>query len=206
MHKAFCTALGLGLLTTLAACEPPPPEDFGTVMIELQRSPQESMSPFIGTRFIVAFLDYKECLAEFYTTSHPEYQQDGEEGDPVFREWGEEGQRLCDKSLYPDNRTIPSCTVTDMVQNINTQGQMDTTRLVITYDIPNDDIEGLYLPFGPIPTEHLAGCKPLVQLSGASVQGKDGMMQNVWQIASFENDTARVGQGAAIQIFAERSD
>jgi hypothetical protein len=172
----------------------------GTVRIELQRSPQEVQTPFMGTAFIVVFLDFKECLTDFYTTHHPEYQQEGVEGASVFQTWAE--GRLCDASCYDD--PIVSCTVTDMVQIINTQGQMDTTRLVITYEIADDEIEGLQLPVGPFPTEELTGCSPLVQLTGASVQGKDANMNTIWQIASFENATARVGQGAPIQIFAER--
>ncbi len=200
MRTTLTSAFVLPLLVALAGCEEPEPEQFGTVMIELQRSPSESQSPFLGTKFITVFLDYKECLATFYTTDHPDYQQDGVQGAPIFEDWAT--NKLCDKGRY--DKSIPTCTITQMDQVIQTQGVTDVTRLIITYDLSSDDVEGLHLPFGPLPTQELAGCSPLVQLTGPSVQGKDGMGNAVWNIASFENATARVGQGASIQIFAEK--
>jgi hypothetical protein len=206
MKKTLAPAFALCFLAVLPACEEPEPDDHGAVFIELQRSASEPTSPFTGTGYIVAFLDYKECLAEFYTTEHPEYQQEGIEGGSKFMEWAD--GKLCDPDNpeYPDTKVIPSCTVSDMSQTINTQGAQDTTFLRVEYDLASDDIEGLHLPFGPLPKESLAGCSPLVQLKQASVQGFDGMKNQIWQIASFDNDVARVGQGASIQIFVERSD
>lgn len=201
MKTAISSALGLSLLMLGVGCEAPPPEDFGTVMIELQRSPSEATTPYQGTKFIRAFLDYKECLADFYITEQPDWQFDGVAGGEIRDEWM--NGRLCDKDMY--DKPIPSCTVTEMNQTLNTQGATDITFLSVTYDLSNSDVEGLHLPFGPLPTEHLAGCKPLVTLGGASVQGFDGMDAGIWKIASFENATARVGQGASIQIFVERN-
>lgn len=182
--------------------QPTDDDEHGTVMIELQRSAQEPMSPFIGTEFIVAFLDYGECLTDFYANEHPEYAQEGTEGEPIFEAWAND--ELCDPARYASNRPIVPCQVADFTQIVGSQGLQDTYRLAVTYEIEDDAIEGLYVPYGPLPGQPLAGCTPVVTLTGASVQGRDAAMNVVWQIASFENPTARVGQGAAIQIFVER--
>ena len=173
-------------------------DQFGTVMVELQRSPNEAESPFIGTASIVVFLDYKECLADFYLNEAPQWQFDGVEGAAVKEEWMD---GLCNADCY-DKPVIP-CSVTEIDQTLNTQGATDITIMRIRYDVDSGDIEGLHVPFGPLPTETLAGCSPLVSLGGASVQGFDDEDNCLWRIASFENPTARVGQGASIQIFAE---
>lgn len=205
MKKTLAPAFALSCLAVLPACEEPEPDDHGVVFIELQRSTAEQSDPFVGTGYIVAFLDYKECLANFYTAEHTEYQQQGVKGGEVFDEWA--NGKLCDKDNpeYPETKSIPSCTVSDMSQTLNTQGATDVTFLRVEYDLADADVEGLHLPFGPLPKEALAGCSPLVELGGASVQGFDGMKNQLWQIASFDNKVARVGQGASIQIFVERS-
>jgi hypothetical protein len=174
-------------------------DDFGTVMIELSRSAAEPSDPFVGTAYIVTFLDYKECLVEFYVNDHTEYQQEGVQGAGVFDAWGD--GCLCDASY---DKPIIECSVSDVTQTLNTQGAQDIAFMAVEYAVTNDDLEGTHIPFGPLPTESLAGCSPLVQLRAASVQGFDANNEQIWRIASFDNATARVGQGAAIQVFVER--
>lgn len=175
-------------------------DKFGTVMVELQRSASEPSDPFAGTAYIVTFLDYKECLQSFYGSEHPEYQQEGVKGAEVFDAWA--NGCLCDASY--DKPTI-DCTVSDMSQMINTQGATDIGFLRVEYELASDDIEGLHVPYGPLPTDELAGCSGLVQLTASSVQGFDAEHNQIWQIASYDNAVAKVGQGASIQIFVERT-
>lgn len=172
---------------------------FGTVMIELQRSAAEPESPFTGTAKISVYLDYEQCLYEFYTTDHTEYQQEGVQGAASFGAWA--NGCLCEGSY---SKPTIDCTVDDMTQTLNTQGATGVGRLKIDYAVVDDALEGTNIPFGPLPTESLAGCTPLVRLSGGSVQGYDAEDNLIWQIASFDNGTARVGQGASIQVFVER--
>lgn len=176
-------------------------DGFGTVMVELHRAASETSDPFEGTAYIVTFLDYEECLQGFYGADHPEYQQDGVEGAEVFEAWAD--GCLCDASY---DKPVIECTVSAMSQTLNTQGAMDVGFLRVEYAIANDDLEGSNIPFGPLPTDELAGCSGLVQLKQASVQGFDAQKNQIWQIASYDNATAHVGQGASIQIFVERTD
>jgi hypothetical protein len=171
-------------------------------MIELQRSYTETTDPFVGTDIIPVVLDFNACLTEFFETQ-PEYGPTGEAGEAVFDEWWEKRGRLCDPDEYPDTRPIPDCYLTDGVWNINTDGGEDRLRMVLTFVMEGDEIEGRYLPYGPLPTEHLAGCTPIVELTQPSVRGEDLEGGLLWEIAAFENAKAKTNQGAAIQIFVE---
>jgi hypothetical protein len=205
MKRALPVGFLLASAFSAVGCEPTPPEDYGEVYILLARSPQEMTSPFDGTVFIRVFLDYGECLQNFYFNAHTEHQFAGVEGAKVREEWL--GQ-LCAKG--GKEKSIISCDVVapddddPMYQTLDDSGQVPEARLHVIYQVTDDNLEGYHIPFGPLPTEHLAECAPVVTLSQGSVQGQDANSAQVWRIASFEDNEAEVGQGAAIQIFAER--
>lgn len=173
-------------------------DEYGAVLIELQRSAAAPASPFPGTAKIAVFLQMDGCLLDFYAQEHPEYQQDGMLGAPVFEAWGNEC--LCERSYA---QSTIACTVQSIDQTLNTQGAVDSMFLRVVYDVLDDGIEGYAVPVGPFPLESTAGCNPLVTLAGGGVQGYDAMDNLIWQVASFDNPTAKPGQSAPIRVFVE---
>lgn len=163
----------------------------GDVAFALRRVESEAGSPFAGTQRVVATLDYRECLVDFYA-GDPDWRQDGELGEPVFEIWQEE---LCADALF-------DCAVAEIDQDL----ESSPPRLTVTYDVEGD-IEDHEVDFGPLPHASLAGCNggadPIVRLGDASaVYGEDANGEVIWGIESFNPDQAATGQGLPITIRA----
>ncbi|MEM7154326.1 MAG: hypothetical protein AAF799_15880 [Myxococcota bacterium] len=183
--------------------EEPESLEHGFVNVEFKRGQSEETSPYTGTSTVQITLLYRECLIAFYD-ANPQYQQLGEDGEPVFgaRDLGGEGwfDRLCD-----ERSGQADCTVLEFRQELD-----QASQLTIEYEI-NGDLEDRVLPFGPIPTEELASCaaggQPIVRVgSNGAVRGLDANGDVVWATEAFEPSEAATGQGAPITIRAGRSN
>src|SRR5690606_26146763 len=123
---------------------------------------------------------------------------DGVDGAPVFGTSEDGGEGWRDRLCEPAPSDVP-CGVISFRQL--------TTRLTVTYEIFDDKMEGLELPFGPLPTEELAGCIPQInQVAEAQVQGQNNEGTQIWQAVAVNPPNAETGQGKEMRISAARVD
>lgn len=178
----------------------------GSIAFEFRRGESQSDNPFLGTVTVVATMEYLECLSAFYE-ANPGLRQEGMEGSEIFgsRELGGEGwsDRLCDSNL---TSMQAKCTIVEMRQQLDVVQQ-----LTITYQIQTDNLEGLRLAFGPIPTAETADCDagldPRMRVgSNGAIKGQDGSENTVWETEAFQPAEAVVNQGAPIRIAAARNE
>lgn len=81
-----------------------------------------------------------------------------------------------------------------------------TIGLELTYELVSGDIEGLYLPFGPLPTESYAGCEPLVEFAPGSVEGSDSTWSLVWSASAFEHSETKTNDPVPVTLLAEQAN
>lgn len=177
-------------IVSINGCKEPEPESFGTIRVEM--APANDASVFAGTTRVVATVNYEKCLREWYLDVNPEQQQDGPDGGAVFDEWAE---RLC--TGYDD---IPDCEVEEITQTLIENTNVYTLR--VTYQI-NDPSTLAYreLHIGPLPTEEMAGCNPLVELQASGLSGRNSDNQQIWRISTLPgSNEAATGQGAALSV------
>lgn len=156
----------------------------GSVMLSLTRGVGVDDDPFGGTATVRAMLDYGPCLRDFYE-GDPNWQPSGEDGQPVFERWADE---LCAQSTT-------DCTVDEIEQNLSTD-----RRLTVTYAV-SGELENRQLAFGPLPTEALAGCEPIVEVrTPDAVLGVETSGSQIWEIRSFRPDAAKTDQGGEIRF------
>jgi hypothetical protein len=198
--------LGLGSLllavpaiALLTGCPEEEPEDYGTINYFFDRAGAED--PFTGTTEVVLSADYlDDCLAGedgFYTTN-PQYLKDGKDGAAAFEEWA---GRLCDPGEDFNARGI-DCEV-KVIEQIDAT---DRFTLRVTYEIFDDDMTQRELAFGPLPTEHLAGCEPRVQLFGDAAFGRNSQGDVIWSVQTLPGSpTAATNQGAPMIIEIKRN-
>lgn len=156
----------------------------GSVMVLLSRGDNVDESPFSGTATVRMTLDYGSCLREFYD-GNPNWRPAGEDGQPVFERWGEE---LCAQSTA-------DCTVDEIEQNL-----MGQRRLVVTYAVQGD-LENRRFAFGPLPTEELAGCEPVVEIRASEqIFGVEESGAQVWEVRNFSPMIAKTDQGQEITL------
>lgn len=170
----------------------------GVVKMQFRRSAAEEETPFTGTKQVVATFEYNTCIRDFYE-SHPSYEYDGVDGAPVFGglDLGGEGwrDRMCE-----EEPGYIEC-------EVNSFEQRDA-RLLVTYDILDDGMEGRILRFGPLPTRDLvSGCTPVVsQVAEAQVFGTDEQNRRLWTAVSVNPMIAETNQGAEMNVQAARDD
>ncbi|MCA9711931.1 MAG: hypothetical protein KDK70_39205 [Myxococcales bacterium] len=163
----------------------------GVVHLELRRGLSQAEDPFVGTARIEVTLLHLECLRDFYD-ANPDWTSSGPLGGPVFDAAASMG--LCE----PEAGGI-ACTVDDITQTVGA-----AAGLTVVYDV-QPPIEDGTLRFGPLPTDELAGCVPVVRVtSGAAVQGLDAMGNTIWGVESFMPPEAATDQQAPIVIRAAR--
>jgi hypothetical protein len=170
----------------------------GVVGLELQRGESQETNPYVGTAVVVATLDYRECLVDFYK-ANPGLRQDGVEGSTVFGtlDGGGEGwmDRLCD-----DTREHVDCEVAWISQHLDA---MVMTGMTVTFDV-SGELEGGRLWVGPLPTSETAQCAggsaAVVGLS--SVAGRDSNGEELWRLEAFSPSEAVTDQGAPITVYA----
>ena len=182
--------IGLGLATACGGGTEDPEtsgvlrDGHGTIALALSRSEGVDDSPFAGTATVRATLHYGSCLRDFYD-SKANWRPTGDDGQPVFERWADE---LC-------QQTEMDCTVDEIEQNL--QGDR---RLTVTYAVQGE-LENHRLAFGPLPTEALAECEPIVELrDSGQVFGVEGSGSQVWEVRSFRPDDAKTDQGLDINL------
>lgn len=154
----------------------------GSVMLTLSRGEGIDDSPFAETATIRTTLNYGSCLREFYD-ANPNWHPAGEDGQPVFERWADE---LCAQSSA-------DCTVDEIEQNL-----MGDRRLTVTYAVQGE-LENRRLAFGPLPTESLAGCDPIVEIrTTEQIFGVEASGSQVWEVRNFRPTAARTDQGEEI--------
>jgi hypothetical protein len=188
----------------LVGCaDDPEPLTHGSIAFEFRRGESQEDNPFLGTVTVIATMDYQECLSEFYD-ANAGMRQEGVEGAEIFgkRDLGGEGwtDRLCDTDL---TSMQAKCEVIEMRQQLDIVKQ-----LTITYQIQTDNLEGLRLAFGPIPTAETADCQggldPRMRVAPSAVKGQDGSENPIWDTEAFQPQEAVTNQGAPIRIAAAR--
>ena len=189
--------------TWSTACGPDPePLTHGTIALEFHRGESQPASPFPGTVKVIATMEYLECLTAFYD-ANPGLRQEGPDGAEVFgkKDLGGEGwtDRLCDSK-----RTAmqAKCEILEIRQQLDVVKQ-----LTITYQIQQDNLEGLRLLFGPIPTTETAECDGGLDSrmrvgSNGAIKGQDSSGNTVWETEAFSPAEALTDQGAPIRIAA----
>lgn len=183
---AICAPLLLG------ACAPDEPSDWGYVKLQFQKGDQ-SESPYPGTAEVTVTVQYLTCLSDFFDAK-PQYRMDGVDGGDVYYEWQD---RLCsiDNSGHPE----VECQVKDMIQRVGEDaGDANTLQIVYTAMGPVQDNVVL---IGPLPTEELAGCVPVVRVIGAS--GANGSGTQIWRHQSFPEPQAATGQRLPMRVTAQ---
>ncbi|RMG99086.1 MAG: hypothetical protein D6705_04220 [Deltaproteobacteria bacterium] len=167
--------------------------DHGYVKLIFQRVVSEDASPYTGTTQADIQLSYESCLLDFYA-ANPNWLQDGVDGAEVFASFAdpESDDDLC--SQKDPGRATAECTVASIDQRI------EDGRLRVVYDISDSDMQGKVLFFGPLPCEKLAGCRPIVSMTGGSALGRSGQTQ-IWHHETVENPQAAACEpGAPIEI------
>lgn len=174
----------------------------GYVKLELRRGESQAADPYIGTSTVVATMQYRECLDNFYE-GNPDLRQTGVEGETVFggEDLGGEGwtDRLCESGTEPK---MAECTIAGVDQKLD-----QVKQLTVTYAVTGD-IENRVLLFGPLPTKETAGClDPIVRVAAnGAISGNDGSGNKIWVTESFSPTEAITGQGGAIVVRAARED
>ena len=166
------------------------PDDHGTIRVELVPSNGDA-SIFDDTAAVIATVHYESCLQDFYLNEHPEYQDSGPDGAPVFADFA---ARLC--SEFADT---PACSVTDITQNLFPDNQVYSVTVTFAIDDPAT-LADRELRLGPLPTAELAGCSPRVELRQTGLLGRDAGGLTIWRIAALPgSNSAETDQGAPLR-------
>jgi hypothetical protein len=172
----------------------------GYVKLELRRGESQASNPYVGTSTVVATMQYRECLDNFYG-SNPDLRQTGVEGETIFggEDLGGEGwaDRLCEAGTESQ---MAECTIAGIDQKLD-----QVKQLTVTYAITGE-AENRVLLFGPLPTKETAGClDPIVRVAAnGAISGNDGSGNKIWVTESFSPTEAITGQGGAIVVRAAR--
>lgn len=183
-------------LVLLGSCTPEEEPTHGTIRIEV--SPLNgNLDILAGTTEVVATVNYRTCLQEFYLMRDPTYQQDGVEGSALFAEFQE---TMCTFAGTAD------CEITEIRQSLVEANMVYT--LTVTYKINDNDPANLaYREFhvGPLPFDDLAACGgaegPLVELPQSGLFGRNSNGQQIWRISTIKPpNEAEAGQGAPLRV------
>lgn len=194
---AFVNVVCATAFVFLSGCKPDDESlTHGFVKLKLARSEAATDEPFVGTAKITANMVYEDCLRSFYS-SNPNYEQDGLDGTLIFGSLADGGEGWSDRLCMDPESDQVHCEVESIDQNLDQQ-----RRLSVTYNVTDPGLETRFLKFGPLPTEDLAGCLPVVGLDTSPVFGESANGDALWETESFNPDTASTGQGGSIQIRA----
>lgn len=174
----------------------------GFVKLELRRGESQASNPYVGTSTVIATMQYRDCLDNFYT-ANPDLRQTGVEGETIFggEDLGGEGwaDRLCEQGTAP---SMADCTVANLDQKLD-----QVKQLTVTYAITGE-LENRVLLFGPIPTKETAACvNPIVRVAAnGAISGNNGEGTKLWVTESFSPTEALTDQGGAIIVRAAREE
>ncbi|NVB40000.1 hypothetical protein G6O69_19300 [Pseudenhygromyxa sp. WMMC2535] len=194
--SALTTGAALLALTASSSCKEPEPDKFGTVRIELSPLGGEGDTVFAGTTEVIATVNYEDCLQDFYLIDRTDYQKDGPEGAPVFDQFAE--------TLCTDYDEAPECEV-DSIDQTLLEGT-DVYNLKVTFTITDpSSLSYRELNIGPLPTEDLAGCSPIVELNVNGLIGRDANGTQIWGISTLPGSSrATTNQGAPLRVTLAR--
>jgi len=184
-------------LTISSSCAEPEADAFGTIRIEL--SPVGgNVQVFAGTTEVVATVQYRSCLQDFYLVDKTGYSKDGPEGAPVFDEFKD---KLC--SAYDD---IADCEVTSIDQALIESTGIYNLKVTLKILDPAS-LSYADLHIGPLPVEKFSGCTPIVELRQNGLLGRDANGTQIWRISSLPSSTkATTNQGAPLRVDIVRQD
>jgi hypothetical protein len=172
------------------------------VKLHLHRGASEDSGPYAGTARVTAFLEYGECISDFYVR-HPELRADALEGHLVFGPVGEGGEGWTDR-LCAREDGFATCGVVSIGQSLE---DVPAFGLSVVFTVEGD-LEGQQLRVGPLPTtataECGAGALPVVHAGGEVALGQDGTGTTIWRPESFDPSEAVAGQDNAINVYASR--
>jgi hypothetical protein len=172
------------------------------VKLHFHRGVSEGSSPYVGTGRVTAFLEYGECISDFYSR-HPELRADALEGHRVFGPLSEGGEGWTDR-LCAREDGFATCGVLSIGQSLE---NVPAFGLSVVFTV-EDDLEGQQLRVGPLPTtataECGAGALPVVHVGGEVALGEDGTGTTIWTPESFDPSEAVAGQDNAIRVYASR--
>jgi hypothetical protein len=172
------------------------------VKLQFRRGASADSSPFAGTGRVTAFLEYGECISDFYSR-HPELRADAVEGHRVFGPLGEGGEGWTDR-LCAREDGFATCGVLSIGQSLE---DVPAFGLTVVFTVEGD-LEGHQLRVGPLPTTATAECGagglPVVHAGGDLARGEDGTGTTIWRPESFDPSEAVAGQDNAINVYVSR--
>jgi hypothetical protein len=172
----------------------------GIVQLRLRASAGRPADPFAGTSRIEVTMTYEQCLFAFYA-AHPEWAQDGTQGEDVFGPQASGGEGWLDRLCEVPVADLVDCEVETLAQ------QLDPIPVLRVSYAVSEPLEDRVLPFGPLPGAALAACEggtmPTVRLvNGDAIRGFDGVTA-IWRAQTFDPDSAATDQAPPIEVAVE---
>lgn len=176
------------MTTTTPPGEEPVTEEHGHIKLRLVPTPGSEDDWFAGSNNFSVNLQYDACLEQFYK-EHPSWRERESNGEPIFDEWHE---TLCNLSV-PDRI---DCSIETIAQEFSA-----TSQLLVRYTPTAVDALGNgVVVVGPLPTQAMAGCVPIVRLEAGAVVGTEDIGEKIWQGMSYSADTATTNQDEIIIV------
>jgi hypothetical protein len=193
--RSFALDSGLALAAVLSLTGCPPGDDLQHGVIKIDPRPAANLTAtvFNGTTHVQLSMAYNECLRGFYERE-PDWTQNGIDGHSVFADREADGEGWFDRLCDNPQTDQAGCEVERIEQHI------DAGTLQVRYRVTTSNLDLLFLKFGPVPLEDLAGCRPVMRLTQNPIQGFNGSQQIWWYSSVVGESDAEPNQGLAVKL------